>query len=123
MDEYEIRCTEKQAKKALELGAPLETRTNKNPFVDVGFFNCRGQFVCESYDIPTAGQMIGWLESTIRISDIDVYRGGSQYWTFSVTLFCGNIIGKENYFTRKEATLAAIDAALNYLINRKEEKS
>lgn len=120
MNRYEIRCTEEQTRKAFKIGAPIEEhgRYHADLEPNIVMTNCKTWI-----EIPTAEQMLGWLESTIRISDIDVYRGGSQYWTFSVTLFCGNIIGKENYFTRQEATLAAIDAALNYLINRKEEKS
>lgn len=115
MDRYTIFCTEEQTKKALALGAPIEECSYSiNPHVTLGG--------CRCLIIPTAEQMIGWLEQNARISDIDIYRSGSTYWAFFVTKFCGIIESKKEYFTREEATLAAIDAALDYLAKIKEEK-
>lgn len=118
MNRYTIYCTEEQTKKALELGASLETRTNKNPFINVGFFNSRGQLVSESYDIPSAEQMLGWIEEQgLIIHIIHPYKNGG-YWIFYIqpTDVRGTL-----FASRKEATLAAIDAALEYLIKTKEE--
>lgn len=117
---FTILCTEEQTIKALELGANI----CKYPCID-------GEYkgVCDIFPytkapnvIPTAEQMIGWLEQNARISDIDIFRSGSTYWSFYVTKFCGIIESKKEYFSRKEATLAAIDAALDYLTKIKEEK-
>lgn len=58
MNKYTIRCTEEQTRKALELGAPLQTMIyrfkdySKDLFVEEG----------KDYFIPTTDQMIGWLE-------------------------------------------------------------
>lgn len=121
MKRYTIYCTQEQTKKALELGAPLETRTNKNPFVNVGFLNSRGQFVSDSYDIPTAEQMLGWLGTQGLSIDVEwSWDGQSTMWVWDNTK-------KEHVYTscdnsHKETTLAAIDAALEQLMKVKEEK-
>lgn len=107
MNRYTIYCTEEQTKKALELGAPIEKRYNR--FTD--FTEC-------ILDKPTAEQMIMWLEEQEPISDIDVYKY-NNFWYYEV--WCNEdspLKGRTNQ-GRKEATLAAIDAALEYLIQRK----
>ena len=83
MNRYTIYCTEEQTKKALELGAPLNCCYHNDDFqntIKIGSLHY--------VEIPTAEQMLGWLE--------------------------------DNYESRKEATLAAIDAALEYLINNRK---
>lgn len=115
MNRYSILCTEEQTKKALELGAPIEECSYSiNPHVTLGG--------CRCLIIPTAEQMIGWLEQNPRISDIDIFRSGSTYWAFYVIKFCGIIESKKEYFSRKEATLVAIDEALDYLAKTMEKK-
>lgn len=72
MNRYTIYCTEEQAKKALELGAPIETirlQTGENPPIDSIYIS--QQF--EHYYIPTAEQMLGWLEEQ-GIILIDTFR-------------------------------------------------
>lgn len=69
------------------------------------------------YCIPTAKQMIGWLENVIPVSEdlaikqiiVESYFDGR--WNY----FIGLKESEEYYPSRKEATLAAIDAALEYL--------
>lgn len=108
MDRFTILCTEEQTRKAISLGAPISTTPT--------------DFINNTWFKATAEQMIGWLEQNPRISDIDIYRSGSTYWSFFVTKFCGIIESEKEYLCRKEATLAAIDAALDYLVKAKEEK-
>lgn len=118
MDRFTIFCTEEQAKKALDLGAPILSDTQEIKFAGINGL----PFDVDRVVIPTAEQMIGWLELNARISDIDIYKSGSTYWAFFVTKFCGIIESKKEYFSRKEATLAAIDEALDYLVKIKEEE-
>ena len=76
------------------------------------------------YVIPTAEQMIGWLEEQKTIHSINVI--GNDYncdWKYGINLNMPDgydYLGKEGYHSRKEATLAAIDAALGYLSNNKK---
>lgn len=108
MEKYTIYCTLEQTKKALELGAPIKYE-----------HDCYG--VPTSPITPTAEQMIGWLEEQECIKSIDV--GKSSVWDASVSghndgdgyIFCDTCL-----YSRKEATLAAIDAALEYLSNNKK---
>lgn len=57
MNQYIIYCTGEQTKKAIELGAPLQRYTSIPNFADVIEIT-----TSEYYEIPTAEQMIGWLE-------------------------------------------------------------
>lgn len=119
MVRFTIYCTEEQTKKALEFGAPIEVivKNHKgNVTTDSMILNgdlCR---------IPTSEQMIGWLEiRKIFIYIIPCYgiscswyiasKGYNKYGYTSNVMVCK---------TRKEATLEAIDAALEYL-QKKEE--
>ena len=95
MEKYSIFCTQEQTKKALELGAPITHNGLDNT----------------PLKIPTAEEMIGWLEEQgffIRISS----NGCMVLKGFEAIL---NLSSKP----RKEATIAAIDAALEYLSNKK----
>lgn len=127
IDDYTIHCTETQTKKAFELGASLNTppvihmdnkKNKENHFV-----HCmKGNPVVESgYRIvPTGEQMIGWLEDQECIKEISVYCDvtGSN-WYFDGYKNNGDhaFASRDSYYSRKEATLAAIDAALEYLSN------
>lgn len=105
MNRYEIRCTEEQTKKALELGAPIY-----NNYGIGGIY--------EGLKNPTAEQMIGWLEE--QGQSIEVCRLYKNNPNWSAFVDDTQIIGKY-YPTRKGAIIAAIDAALEYLINNKEK--
>lgn len=110
MDRYTIYCTEAQTKKALELGAPLFDPPYADYFhvvkIEDGLY----------YEIPTAEQMCGWLEE----QHIDCFVGKQTYARFVATV-CVNegLIYSNPCNSRKEATLAAIDAGLDYLINKR----
>lgn len=109
MDKYTIRCTEEQTKKALKLGAPIEITTidSGNPF-------------CPHYGAiaPTAEQMIGWLEKQEDITNIVIAKPSK--WVFLIYNETYYHSTGEGFNTRQEATLAAIDAALEYLSIKKE---
>lgn len=111
MNKYTIYCTEEQAKKALELGAPIEaTGIYQVPqWVEING---------ATYKIPTSEQMIAWSEEQGILFDIDTE------WNKSVLVYvwdCENksLINNVFHGSRKEATLAAIDKALEYLENKK----
>lgn len=114
MKRYIIYCTESQTKKALELGAPIE--------VDFQFNSKTAIINKITYRVPTAEQMIGWLgEQGIWIHFCKPNQR-PELFSFSVSvpneLFKRVFIGDE-FASRKEATLAAISAALDYLIKNK----
>lgn len=101
--DYTIYCTEEQTNKALELGAPLNTW---------GF--------AREPVIPTAEQMVGWLEEQEGVYDIHLLRTADGEWKYDVTTKCvsdNRMYGRCS--SRKVATLAAIDAVLEYLTNKK----
>ena len=105
MEQYTIYCTEKQTNKALELGAPI----------DVDFqFNSKTVIINnKAYIVPTAEQMIGWLEEQ-GVFNINI----GYTWKWSYGINDGEITG--GYETRKEATLAAISSSLEYLSKNNE---
>lgn len=122
MNRYEIRCTEEQTKLAHKLGADIpkarvidtiEGHSIRIPQEDGDF-----------YLLPTAEQMIGWLEEQKLICNVNII--GSDYkinWKYEINLNLPDgydYIGKEGYNSRKEATLAAINAAFEYLTKNKK---
>ena len=96
MKQYTIYCTPEQARKALGLGAPIE-------------YKLKG--TCKT---PTAEQMIGWLEEQGLHFDFEFITITCCMVQHNGTYLCNPFTG-----TRKEATLAAIDAALEYLSQTK----
>lgn len=125
MNRYTIYCSEEQTKKALNLGAPLEINEGKNTVL------CRYQNY-NTYKrcvIPTTEQMIGWLEEQDEICEVNVGMVSTEKktnnWSFAIYIFVTKqdydvIIAPKEYFDRKEATIAAIDAALEYLTENKK---
>lgn len=113
MDKYKIPCTEEQTKKALELGAPINIFIHTSS-ESKGNYKPIGEFI--DAVIPTAEQMIGWLEEQDGIDEITVCKTGMWIWGKNRTL----IKGSPNYSSRQESSLAAIDAALEYLTNKEE---
>lgn len=121
MDQYTIYCTEEQTKKVLELGAPimdysmfLYDRDNEPKMI------YKNEFGIDCFcHLPTAEQVINWLEGLDAIKGIVINLRTSK-WYFAILTSKG-IRGCEvfAYDSRKEATLAAIDAALEYLTNQK----
>ena len=129
MNKYTIYCTEAQTKKAFELGAPIE----ESPMIDIirneignRCLRC-GSNVCW---YPTAEQMIGWLRKEYNIH-IRIDCEGSKNYVVQLQFINSSkdidienhnykgIIGHRGYSSAPEATLAAIDAALEYLTNNK----
>ena len=72
-----------------------------------------------AYKIPTAEEMIGWLEEQENIDVIKINKG--YKWSYSIYDKDFNPISAPNecYDSRKEATLTAIDSALDYLAIKK----
>lgn len=118
MSDYNVFCTPEQTKKALELGAPIETYSGGDVEY-VGINDCKRI-------IPTTEQMIGWLEEQRCIIEISIWNGyhnGTLYWHYDLCGYNHTFIFNDDineFESRKEATLAAIDAALDYLISRKK---
>lgn len=118
MNRYTIYCTEEQTKKALELGAPINT---------CGYYykqqvGCNTISDIDLHIIPTAEQMIGWLEEQGLLIEFKRVFGKYAY-----RLMEAHTNGERNpqiheqgFPSRKEATLAAIDSALDYLSKNKK---
>lgn len=119
ISDYTIYCTESQIKRAIELGAKMEYAK----VIDTIYGNSiripeeTGEF----YQNPTAEQMIGFLLDN-GITDMVISRKKNPH-TFGFNIWYGmnGLIQEEiQYPSRPEATLAAIDAALDYLTNNKK---
>lgn len=118
MDRYTIYCDIEQTKKALELDAPIivisESYQENRPHFHMCINNENATVV-----LPTAEQMIGWLENHLSIH---VEKCTLDHWSSGVET-------KDHYYdhsefkSRKVATLAAIDKALELLkeIKKKDE--
>ena len=122
MNRYTIYCTESQTKKALELGAPItfarviDTIEGKSIRIPENY----GDF----YLTPTAEQIIGWIEEQEEIFKVEITTAYDEYgegWCYCIfdKDMC-NVGFNRDYPSRPEATLAAIDAALEYLSNNKK---
>lgn len=115
MEEYEIRCTQEQTRKALELGVPIEyidantifgkPKPKHSFYVEVPYKYYR------YYLLPTAQQMIGFLRSKGFRFKIDELS--DTIVAYRVTFGCWFENGQSS--NPKGATLAVIDAALEYL--------
>lgn len=114
MEKYTIYCTKGQTKKALELGASIEHSSICYEGYDIIGYS--KDYVSQVYGIiPTAEQMLGWLRSQgfrFRIKDLEE----STHWEVTMDGW----IADGELSTPKEAILAAIDAALDYLIRNKK---
>lgn len=125
MEKYTIYCTQEQTKRALELGASIYT-TNEHLYNHpmCGRYWAKVEIQGNGYSarIPAAEQLIGWLEERGILVDVSaaflhtntpsyLYRIG-----FRFNDYVSNAI---DYPSRKEATIAAIDAALDYLSKNK----
>ena len=119
IDQYTIYCTEEHTKKALELGAPIEIEVRCCPRThSIILSDARMGYKIAL--LPTAEQMIGWLESQKSIREVCIDLGVRDKWYYSLYNPDNIDVGGDEIFdTRKSATLAAIDAALGYLIKNK----
>lgn len=129
MNRYTIYCTKSQTNKALVLGAPIERGHESSRYFNIGVptFYDENDEICRVKNsvifIPTAEQMIGWIESisTIQLQmEKQMHESNTQYriWVRDECKPFSDIIEMRSYPSRKEATLAAIDAALEYLIKK-----
>lgn len=100
MNRYTIYCTREQTKKAFELGAPIDHWGHISNLI-----------------APTAEQMIGWLDEkgiTIEMAKCEIYWFARAYSDENTNF------NKGRFNSRKEAMFAAIDAALDYLMENKK---
>ncbi len=117
MERYTIYCTEEQTKKALELGAPIEVGTEKCTLPDNIMFIKKGQYHVAAI-IPTAEQMIGWLDEQGIMFNLKHQKDG--YCLISIETEKEIIkMDIDGSIYRNTATLAAIDSALDYLSKNK----
>lgn len=148
MNRYTVYCTEEQTKKALELGAPIDLYSEEynnsnrkdNEFYvsnDIVFSNdetiCRNEefdLVCiigekpnrKAYFVPTAEQMIGFIRSKGFRFKITEYEG-LTFWKIvceDLKMPSGEWFDCGTEDEPKEATLAAIYAALEHLTDNKK---
>lgn len=114
MNRYTIPCTAEQTKRALALGAPI---TNIHTVCNDGITK-EWKLV-----IPTAEQMMGWLRTKGFAFGITEYN---DHFNDHVSWRVANNQDKKWYISDnkskdiKEAALAAIDAALDYLSDNKK---
>ena len=140
MNKYTIYCTTEQTRKAHVLGAPIDifgvediTRDLVRMATDEGQLDevekelndyNHATIIGElAYCIPTAEQMLGWLEEQGITFEVIMANMKIAYYTLWRIDNKGAhpIIGRSDndYHSRKEATIAAFDAALYYLANNK----
>lgn len=115
MEKYTIYCTSEQTRKALELGAPIEKDWIPEFLFNNEYFSLKN---------PTAEQMISWFEEQGFIIEVS-FRGLDEPNKQGNKVFIYHLFDyseweelnplSDLYKSRKEATLAAIDAALKYL--------
>lgn len=109
ISDYTIHCTEEQTKKALNLGAQIDTQEYIGGELPVDWFGEDNK----CYKKPTAEQMIGFLEGRGDIKNIVIDKtDGWQYVIWENNGY--GIFSDAKYHSRTEATLAAIDNALEY---------
>lgn len=119
INDYTIYCTKEQTHKALELGTSLQEhpfcasiiKANEKMFSNLICINEK------YYALPTAEQMIGWLESQGCVVEYCRLYRGNPLWAIFVNEV--QVVGKY-YESRTAAIYAAIDAALEYLIQNKK---
>lgn len=119
MNKYTIYCTESQTKKAIELGAQI-LRIGQVTNTCTNYCKLFNTIVIDDiwYHIPTAEEMMGWLEDIHNIS-MNVYKVFNEY-DYNIN-YNENLktIQVSGFPSRKSATLSAINEALKYLTNKK----
>lgn len=124
MDNYTTYCTEEQVRHAIGLGAPIKLFCKDYIHGHINYIGSPisiGHVLIHNdlYYAPTTEQMIGWLEQQIDILSIEITFESQIKWKWE--LFTENTYDMAYpFYSRKEATLAAIDAALEYLENLKQ---
>lgn len=116
MNRYTIYCTEEQTKKALELGAPILV-TPEEFYETLPHFNMNICGENASVVLPTAEEMINWLEVQGVLVDVEMRTGIAYVYDRKNKVYVKTI----NIHSRNEGTFVAIDVALDYLIEKKGE--
>ena len=114
--DYTIYCTESQTRKAFELGAPIEILKYNSTILKT--ITTLDGFAI----IPTAEQMISWLRKEKAVF-VEIFYNGEIRYSYSPIVSAredGEIISLEAEDDPDIATLAAIDAALEYLTKNKK---
>lgn len=117
MNEYTLYCTKDQTKKVLELGATLTE--DRSDWFNTANHICVGDTIFGDiwYHCPTVEQMFGFFRSknihiVIHKDAVDKWSVyGHEIMPIEFTVF-DRLTGFDSY---EEATLAAIDAILEYL--------
>ena len=124
MENYTIYCTEEQTLKALKLGAPITVTSNHSDVANKKYYEVYHyeSKTTTAIIIPTAEQMCGWLEEREIFIHIDYdFSDNKKPYKCEMCLFNGMTNHKGWFVSRQKATLAAIDAALDYL-KKKQNK-
>lgn len=119
MNKYKIPCTEEQTKKALELGYPVEVLYDKVDYQQkVPTISIKGEYLTWDYFIPTAEEIIGWLEEQGVLVLVEPSQD-KFYGAYSLKredgCWLNRVFLDGLYASRREAILATIDAVLDYL--------
>lgn len=122
ISDFTIYCTKEQTLKAIELGAGIDNSSSQfdSDCTDNIELLSNGLYAI----IPTSEQMCGWLRTEgVHLSIL--YSKFRNLYSVQCVEFDGMYIrdddGSIKYFiSDKQATLAAIDAALDYLTNNKK---
>lgn len=108
MNKYTLYCTMRQAKKAIELGAPIKKKEIQLCDNAKHFFWYNGFY----YNYPTAKQMISWLEEQGYNITTNSFSAMVEYENIGLLgMYESN---------KKQSILEAIDKALEYLMNNKK---
>lgn len=113
ISDYTIYCTPEQTRKALELGAPIYMTFAPGDYIEPILAVKDENSKEKNYLCPTAEQMIGFLETKGVFVGV-AWNCILKKWD-SYTHVKNDMIGYDCYDSREEATIAAIDAALDYL--------
>lgn len=125
MNRYTIYCTEEQTRKALELGATIKNLEN----IKGRYESTLDSFLIDNvvYIKPTAEQMRGWLMDKLKATTFaNKHYSCCDKEGFGFLIISAECVleidasdnGRWLLSSDKEATLAAIDAALEYLSNK-----
>lgn len=124
MNRYTIHCTPEQTKKAIELGAQIVILPNYTEYRVFPLVKCKdgNERPCV---IPTAEQMRGWIMYNGAIDfyvdrDLDEELNYCDTYGYVVAFDDENRFVGTGFNSYIEATLAAIDAAFEYLEEQKK---
>lgn len=113
MNRFTRYCSEEQTKKAFTLGVPLIKCDSRDKHMIYWGHMCYPRLTDYPYAIPTVEQMIGFLRGKgIKFH----FDDETDYWRID----CSMLPLSDAYGVSEQKELAAIDAALDYLIKNKK---